>query len=148
MPPKRLSLLTGSRGLAGLRDARRGGRRATEDQPPPVEAGTTIVGDSILPEAGEDGALESVIPHAEVVDVEGAATAAAPGTLLDSAIAWLFRAGQEPVAVDPRDVTALVAVEENFVWVDLSTYGEADLREMARLLGLHRKAVHAALSPW
>jgi len=71
-----------------------------------------------------------------------------PGALLGTAIAWLFRAGQEPIAVDPRDLAALVAVEENFVWVDLSNYSEADLREVGRLLGLHRKAIHAALSPW
>jgi len=130
MPPKRPSLVTGGGGL-GLRDARRGGRRVTEDPSPPVEVGTTIVGDSVLPEAGEGGALDPVAPHADVVDVEGVADAVA-GALLDTAIAWLFRTGQQPVAVAPRDVTALVAVEANFVWVDLSNYGEADLREVAR----------------
>ena len=148
MPPKRTSLLTGGRGLAGLRDARRGGRSTPEEQAPAVEAGATIVGDSVLPEEGEGGALAPVAPHGEVVDVEGAADVAAPGALLGTAIAWLFRAGQEPIAVDPRDLAALVAVEENFVWVDLSNYSEADLREVGRLLGLHRKAIHAALSPW
>jgi len=150
MPPKRLSLLGADRRERGLgpRSMGRGRQRAAADQAPPVETGMTIVGDSVLPEAGEGGALTPVAPHAEVVDVEGAATSATPGILLDTAIAWLFRAGQEPVEVDPRDLAALVAVEANFVWVDLSAYGEADLREVARLLVLHRKAVHAALSPW
>jgi len=128
-----------------VRGALRRGTRATA---PPLAAGVTIVGDSILPTGDEVGALAPDAPRAEVVDVEGIAVPAAPGALLEAATAWLFRAGQEPVAVAPVDLAALVAVEENFVWVDLSTYGEADLREVARLLGLHRKAVHAALSPW
>ena len=136
------------RGIPGLRGIGRGRRRAPDEAAHPIEAGTTIVGDSVLPETGADGALEPVAPHKEVVDAEGAAEATAPSALLDTATAWLFRAGQEPVAVDPRDLTALVAAPENFVWVDLSTYGEDDLRAVGRLLGLHRKAVHAALSPW
>ncbi len=135
-------------------DTGRGGRlrgafrREARATPPPLTAGVTIVGDSILPTGGEVGTLTLDAPRPEVVDVEGIAVPAASGALLEAATAWLFRAGQEPVAVAPVDLAALVAVEENFVWVDLSTYGETDLREVARLLGLHRKAVHAALSPW
>ena len=136
------------------RGGRHGGRlprvpfRRAASSPPPAEAGVTIVGDSVLPEAIEGGGLAPALPHTEVVDVEGVAPTAAPGALLETVTAWLFQPDQEPVAVDPRDLPALVAVEENFVWVDLSAYAQADLREVSRLLVLHRKAVHAALSPW
>ncbi len=151
MPPRSPSAPASGRRGQGLLGLRRGQSApgTVVDQAPPLEAGTTIVGDSVLPEAGTDrGALAPVAPHGEVVDVEGSATAAAPGALLETVTAWLFRAGQEPVAVAPQDLAALVAVEENFVWVDLSTYSSDGLREVGRLLGLHRKAMHAALSPW
>jgi len=82
------------------------------------------------------------------VEAEGPAPVQAPGVLLATATAWLFRPGQEPTAVAPRDVPELITLDGAVVWVDLPAYDASDLHEIARLLGLHRKAVHAALSPW
>jgi len=114
----------------------------------PPTAGVTLVGDSVLPSVGEEGALAPVAPHVEVVEAEGPAPVQAPGAHLATATAWLFRPGQDPTAVAPRDVTELITLDGAVVWVDLPAYDAADLHEIARLLGLHRKAVHAALSPW
>jgi len=106
------------------------------------------VGDSVLPVGDERGALAPDIPHTEAVEMEGAAPTTVPDAPLTTATAWLFRAGQEPVAVDLNALSALVATEDNFVWVDLTTYTESDLHALGRQLGLHRKAIQAALSPW
>ena len=111
-------------------------------------AGMTIVGDSMLPAAGADGAVTTQAPHADVIDAEGAAPALVSDVRGDAVTAWLFQPDHEPVAVRLSDLPALAAVEDTFVWVDLAAYTEADLHEVGRVLRLHRKAVHAALSPW
>ena len=108
----------------------------------------TIVGDTVLPDAGAPGPQPSDLPHGDVVDAEGAAPPAAPRVLLDTVTVWLFEPHQEPRAVHPQDLSALSPGEAQVVWVDLSAYTEPDLREVGRVLGLHRNAVHTALSPW
>ena len=116
-------------------------------RPPPLEAGTVIVGDNVLAVDESDAATLDV-PHTQAVDVEGMAPAAPTDAPLAAASAWLFRPGEEPTLIAPDEIPAAVASDDNFVWVDLSAYGQADLREVGRLLDLHRRAVHAALSPW
>lgn len=84
-----------------------------------------------------------------VVQVEGEAVTTAPAANRGPAMtALLFRPDGDasPVALD--NLPALIAVDANFVWVDLSAYSADDLRAVAALLGLHRRAVRAALSPW
>lgn len=124
------------------------GQRESGSAPGLPIAGATIVGESVLPDAGEHGALSADVPHASVVDVEGPAPRTGAGGLLETATAWLFQPDQAPMAVPAAAVASLVGVAANFVWLDLCAYSEADLREVGRLLGLQRKAVHAALSPW
>ncbi len=116
-------------------------------RPPPLEAGTIIVGDNVLV-ADDNDLTTSSSPHAQAVDAEGTAPAAPTDAPLAAASAWLFRPGAEPALIAPDDIPAALAIDENFVWVDLSAYAQADLREIGRLLDLHRRAVHAALSPW
>jgi len=131
----------------GERTVGEAGQRESGSAPGLPLAGATIVGESVLPDAGERGALSADVPHASVVDVKGPAPCTGAGGLLETATAWLFQPDQAPRAV-PAAVASLVGVAANFVWLDLCAYSEADLREVGRLLGLQRKAVHAARSPW
>ncbi|GAC1470269.1 MAG: magnesium/cobalt transporter CorA [Chloroflexota bacterium] len=84
-----------------------------------------------------------------VLDVEG--SAAEEATARDKqghGVAWLYRRDQSPCQVDFSQLEELVAVDENFVWIDLSGYEEEDLHRLAQILDLHRISVHSALSPW
>ena len=90
-------------------------------------------------------------PVAEAVEAEGAAAPARDRSAQDPRPAigtLLFRPNAEPREVDLAELPALVADDDNFVWVDLSGYDEDDLQAVARLLDLHPRAVEAALSPW
>ena len=60
----------------------------------------------------------------------------------------LFRPDEAPVEFNLSELKEIVAHDENFAWLDLSNYGENDLRGLARLLGLHPLALRAALLPW
>lgn len=116
-------------------------------RPPPLSVGTIIVGDNVL--VADDGDTATLdVPHTQAVDREGMAPAAPNDAPLAAASAWLFRPGEEPLLIPPDEIPAAVANDDNFVWVDLSEYGQADLREVGQLLELHRRAIHAALSPW
>ena len=116
---------------------------------PLAETGLIVAGDAILsPAAGTDAGGGGVPTGSEAaVRTEGAAAAgeAARGTAVT---VWFFAPEREPAEVPLTDVARLVADDENFVWVDLSGYAEADLRAVADALGLPRAAVRAALSPW
>jgi magnesium transporter len=96
----------------------------------------------------DDGAVREPIPGIEdhvVVPESGAEPApAAQGV----AQARLFGHDAEPQAVDLDALPQLVAVDENFCWIDLTAYAPQDLEGIAKLLSLHRVAVHTALSSW
>jgi magnesium transporter len=119
-----------------------------EEQPQalaPDEA-TTVAGDgaSTLPALGHaplPGAAE------EVVQQEGG-PATHPGAPGRSIIAWLFRADSVPHQVTLDALPEIVARDENFAWVDLSEYSEANLRTVAATLGLLPAGVRASLAPW
>jgi len=126
-----------------------GGRvRRRLSRHPLAETGFTVAGDAVLPPAAGDGGGASVPTGSEAaVRTEGAAAVgeAARGAAVT---VWFFAPEREPAEVPLTDVARLVANDENFVWIDLSGYAEADLRAVADALGLPRAAVRAALSPW
>jgi magnesium transporter len=107
------------------------------------DADTTLAGEGHLRSlAGEDTELPQPVKQAMVV--EGPATDARPGALT----ARLFQPGTPPRQVDLGELRRRVSDDRGFVWLDLSEYAERDLRAVAGLLGLHRVAVHSALSAW
>jgi magnesium transporter len=53
-----------------------------------------------------------------------------------------------PRRVDPGQSLEIASGDGRFAWLDLSEYAERDLHGVAQLLGLHRVAVHSALSAW
>lgn len=81
-----------------------------------------------------------------VVRVEGAATMGASAET--RVTAWLFRPDTAPRLVPVEDLPALVTDDANFVWVDVTDYAAQDLLHLGPLLGLHRRALRTALSPW
>ena len=97
------------------------------------------------------GGADIAGPVAEVVEAEGAAVPAPvkPVQAERAAVsALLFCPDAEPREVALADLPALVAADDNFVWVDLSGYDEDDLRAVARLLDLHPRAVQTTMSSW
>ncbi|HET7034389.1 MAG TPA: magnesium transporter CorA family protein [Thermomicrobiaceae bacterium] len=116
--------------------------------PPPGDlAGATVAGGATRARAEETNQGDAG-PAADAVRVEGeVAPNAAPGTRSDVA-AWVFREQVEAHRVSLSGLPELVADDANFVWVDLSGYGQRDLETLASLLGLPRNAVHTALSVW
>jgi len=85
----------------------------------------------------------------QVLEVEGEA---APGSTAESrpavATAWLFRPHGAPRPLELAELPRVVSADQNFAWVDLSGYGDEDLRGLRGLLRLDGVAVDAALSPW
>ena len=83
-------------------------------------------------------------------EIEGPADKAAAGGASDSAAitAWLFRANEEPRRITLDALPELIADDQNLAWVDLSGYGESDLRAVADLIRLHHGVPHAILAPW
>jgi magnesium transporter len=103
------------------------------------ESGATVAGGV----SGVGGVPETL---QDVIEVEGAARDAPDAP--SSVRAYLFHSDEAVREVALSEVAGLLPSEENFVWVDLSGFGEADLRRVADVLGLSRALVHAALSPW
>ena len=61
---------------------------------------------------------------------------------------WLFRPHSTPRIIKLSEVAQLVTADENFIWLDLSSYSENKLREIAHILALHPLAVRATLASW
>ena len=101
------------------------------------------------PQALAGGGADITVSSADVVQVEGAA-AATRDTMLEAstAQAWLFCPEAEPRKVALDEAPRLVAVDSNFVWVDLSGYAEDELHTLARLLDLDAHAVSRANASW
>lgn len=115
-------------------------RTRRESQPPATLIGNATVGDS----SGEQVRLpEAVEP---VVRREGSA----PGQSRshDRVCARLYQPETNSVVVPVDALPQLVTDDRNFVWVDLSGYGEDDVRQVGELLELHPHALHAIRSPW
>lgn len=83
-----------------------------------------------------------------VVQVEGEARHPRTPPRQSPITIWVFRAGADPRQIALPELSAVVADDATFVWVDLSDYAEVDLHEVARLLKLHDLGVQAALAPW
>jgi len=92
--------------------------------------------DILLPEQTDD-----------VVEREGSAPTTG-GQRHGQIIAWLLAPEREPSEVPLAEVPRLVRSEDNFVWVQLWDYTEADLRSLADRLELRQEAVEVALGPW
>ena len=63
-------------------------------------------------------------------------------------VAQAFEPGAAPRAVPLSALPALVAADENFVWVDIHSPAHESLYAVAELLDLPHGAVRAMLSPW
>lgn len=93
------------------------------------------------------------IPEASqpLVSVEGAASSSlkAPNAPRgESLVAYLFHGDQPPQEIPHAAISEHSADTDSFVWCDLSGYDERELRDVGRMFGLHRNAVHSALSAW
>jgi len=71
-----------------------------------------------------------------VVEVEGIAGDNTNMPAQGAVRAWLFQFDQPSPEVTLDAVPALVTADETLVWMDLSSYTEADLRAVADALGL------------
>lgn len=61
---------------------------------------------------------------------------------------WLFN-GRDPGSdFELSTLPKLIANDKNLAWVDVCRYTEDELRDLAKLLGLHSIGVDAALAPW
>ena len=118
---------------------------------PLAETGLTVAGDAVLPPAaGAPLGADAGVPTGSeaAVRTEGAAPIGEDARGDSAITAWLFAPERTPLEVPLADVARLATDDENFVWVDLSAYAEADLRAVAEALDLPRPVVRAALSPW
>jgi magnesium transporter len=110
-------------------------------------SGVALAGDvGVVAAAGGLTAIQETMD--EVVSVEDPS---GPGPVPDAPaapVAWLFQGDTTPVRVPVDALETVVADDDNFVWIDLGIVDERQLREVGAALGLHRNAVHAALSPW
>ncbi len=97
----------------------------------------------------------------EVLQFEGAMTTPEPlvyttdvaeNTLItdDNSLltVWLFQPHSTARIIKLSEVAQLVTADENFIWLDLSSYSENKLREIAHILALHPLAVRATLASW
>lgn len=107
-----------------------------EGSPPTSGIATPVAG----------GGAEIAAAAQGVVRVEGAAMSGAGGET--RVTAWLFRADGTSQPVPIANLPDLIADDANFVWVDVTDYAAQDLLDLGPLLGLHRRAVRTALSPW
>jgi len=108
-----------------------------------ADVDTTIAGEGHLRSlAGEDTDMPT--PVYQAMEVEGPVTDAQPGVIT----ARLFRPGAPPRHISLRQLPEIASDDRCLAWLDLSEYAERDLRTVAELLGLHRVAVHSALSAW
>jgi len=92
------------------------------------------------------GGVDIAESAADVVQVEGAATSTA--STASTAQAWLFCPDAEPREVALDEAPRLVAVDSNFVWVDLSGYAEDELHMVARLFDLDAHAMDRTAASW
>ena len=95
-----------------------------------------------------DGRRSVPVAAEDAVVVEGPAEEEHPSAGEGRLNIWLFRPDSEPASVPLDEAPGLVRDDANFVWVSLTGYAEADLREVARLLNLDSEAVRGTLSSW
>ena len=119
-----------------------------------VEEPPALVPDEATTVAGDGASTLPALGHAELPGVaegivqEEGPPAASPEVPDCPITAWLFRADTVPHQVPLDALPELVARDENFAWVNLSEYAEADLRTLAGTLGLLPAGVRASLAPW
>ena len=130
-------------------------REATADRP----AGRATL-DGIRPDGDDPVAGGPAVAHAgqgqdlpgpaqEALEVEG--TAGGEGSGHDGrgdVTAWLFRPDDQPTPFAVEDLPRIADDDANFAWLDLSEYGEAQVREVVRAAQLHPRAGQLMLSPW
>ena len=61
---------------------------------------------------------------------------------------WLFNGTDPGSDFELSTLPKLIANSKNLAWVDVCRYTEDELRDLAKLLGLHAVGVDAALAPW
>jgi magnesium transporter len=110
------------------------------------DPGTAVADDNAQAPSEQDTDLPEITEA--VVQVEGAARHPRTPPRQSPVASWVFPAGAEPRQITLPELSALVADDANFAWVDLSDYSESDIYEVAQLLSLHKLGVEAALAPW
>ncbi len=96
------------------------------------------------PQALAGGGADITESSANVVQAEGAATPTQRVGMASTVRVWLFCPDAEPREVALDEAPRLVAIDTNFVWVDLSGYAEDELHTVARLLDLDAHAIRRA----
>jgi len=123
-----------------------GGRfRRRKSRTPVPNAGLTIAGGNMAPASSQP---EARIGGHAAVQTEGHAVTSDSQQTPGEITVRLFAPSQEPRVVSLDEVPDLIREDENFVWIDLSGYTEAEFRSVAAMLGLHRQGVRVALGPW
>src|SRR5689334_8575251 len=84
----------------------------------------------------------------DVLEIETAATEGSSPRTDDTTTSFLFQPDQDPRRVEVAELPELVLVDENVVWVDLSSSVVQNLELVAPLLHLHQDAVQTALASW
>jgi magnesium transporter len=103
--------------------------------------------DDVVAVAGHGEDLSAVAQAALEVEDSVAHEEAARGTA--GAIATLlFRPDAAPHPFAVEDFSPITAADENFAWIDMSEYQEAQLHEVGALAGLHPAAIQAAAGGW
>lgn len=100
------------------------------------------------PQALAGGGADITESSADVVQAEGAATPTQRVGMASTVRVWLFCPDAEPREVALDEAPRLVAIDTNFVWVDLSGYAEDELHTVARLLDLDAHAVSRTTASW
>ena len=96
--------------------------------------------------AGSNPAAVDVPGHHEVeLEAEVAKTGDNAKTVLTTS---LFHGDAERDGFALEELPSLARSKENLAWVDLSEYGEADLRQVGKLLKLHSVGVDATMASW
>lgn len=85
----------------------------------------------------------------DVLELEAAVTEDAPSQANTEISCFLFQSqGQEPCRVNIADLPPLVEMDENFVWVDITSTVTENIQQIADLLHLNQDAVLTSLASW
>jgi magnesium transporter len=84
----------------------------------------------------------------DTLTVEGPAIEGAGERREARIVAWLFQPDRAPREVRIEEVPALITVEANMVWIDLSDYRESEFRALAELTAVPDPVTRSVLSSW
>ncbi len=84
----------------------------------------------------------------DVLEIEAAAIDNTSSQVTTDITCFLFQAQKDPHQVDLADLPDLISVDENFVWIDVSSAVVQNVQQVACLLHLDQSAVQITLASW